>query len=264
MLKIGDFSRLSQVSIKALRYYDEIGLLPPAHIDRFTNYRYYSVEQLPRLHRILALKDLGLSLEQVGQVLASEPDHQQIQAMLLEKQAEIEQRVSAEKLRLRRVEARLRQIEREEILPQHEVVVKAVEPQTVATVRDVVPTYEAGEELFETLYGYLAAHGLTLYHDVGYRERDVDMTVAAPIDRPLPDDDPVAITTLPGTDTMLSVVHRGPYDTVSDAYRALMIYLESNRYSIAGPNRMLFLQGWGQTDDPAAFVTEIQFPIRSL
>jgi len=63
MFKIGEFSKLSQVTVKTLRYYDEIGLLKPAEVDRFTSYRYYSVDQLPRLNRILALKDLGLSLE---------------------------------------------------------------------------------------------------------------------------------------------------------------------------------------------------------
>ncbi|MBE9472709.1 MAG: MerR family transcriptional regulator, partial [Chloroflexi bacterium] len=72
MFKIGDFSRISQVSVKTLRYYDEIGLLKPAHVDRFTGYRYYSVDQSPRLNRILALKDLGLSLEQIARLLDGE------------------------------------------------------------------------------------------------------------------------------------------------------------------------------------------------
>ncbi len=69
MFKIGEFSKLSQVTVKTLRYYDEIGLLKPAEVDRFTSYRYYSVDQLPRLNRILALKDLGLSLDQVAHLL---------------------------------------------------------------------------------------------------------------------------------------------------------------------------------------------------
>lgn len=61
MFKIGEFSKLSQVSVKALRYYDELGLLKPASVDRFTAYRYYSADQRPRLNRILALKDLGIA-----------------------------------------------------------------------------------------------------------------------------------------------------------------------------------------------------------
>ena len=65
-MRIGDFSKLSRVSIKALRYYDQMGMLKPIDVDRSTGYRSYSVSQLPRLNRILALKDLGLSLEQIA------------------------------------------------------------------------------------------------------------------------------------------------------------------------------------------------------
>ena len=74
MLKIGEFSRLSQVTVKTLHHYDDLGLLRPAHIDQETGYRYYTVEQLPRIHRIMAIKELGLSLEQIGlMVLREEP-----------------------------------------------------------------------------------------------------------------------------------------------------------------------------------------------
>jgi DNA-binding transcriptional MerR regulator len=69
MFKIGEFARLTQVSAKALRLYDEMGLLKPVRVDPFTDYRYYSADQLPRLHRIIALKDLGFSLEQVKPML---------------------------------------------------------------------------------------------------------------------------------------------------------------------------------------------------
>src|SRR5512147_3281105 len=113
MFKIGDFSRLTQVSIKTLRYYDEIGLLKPAQIDRFTNYRYYTIEQLPRLNRILALKDLGLSLDQIGDLLKRDLPADQLRGMLMLRQAEIEQEMQAMHLQMRRVEARLKQIERE-------------------------------------------------------------------------------------------------------------------------------------------------------
>ncbi len=72
MLKIGEFSRIGQISIKTLRYYDTIGLLKPHQIDPITGYRYYSFDLLPRLNRILALKELGLSLEQINQLLTDD------------------------------------------------------------------------------------------------------------------------------------------------------------------------------------------------
>src|SRR5689334_466134 len=107
MFKIGDFSKLSCVSVKTLRYYDELGLLKPAHVDRFTGYRYYSADQLPRLNRILALKDLGFSLEQTMRLLEDAMLPAQIREILLMKQAELYQHVQGEQARLVRVEARL-------------------------------------------------------------------------------------------------------------------------------------------------------------
>ena len=82
MLKIGDFSKMVRVPVPTLRYYDQVGLLKPIEVDRFTGYRYYSASQLPRLHRILALKGLGFSLEQIGAVLDEGLTPEQISGML--------------------------------------------------------------------------------------------------------------------------------------------------------------------------------------
>ena len=92
MFKIGDFSKISQVSMRMLRHYDEIGLLKPAHVDPFTGYRSYSADQLPRLNRILALRDLGLSLEEIGRVLDDDLPASELRGMLRLKQAELRQR----------------------------------------------------------------------------------------------------------------------------------------------------------------------------
>src|SRR5215469_14376688 len=96
VIRIGDFSRLSRVSIKTLRYYDEVGLFKPIDVDRFTGYRYYSASQLPRLNRILALRDLGLSLEQIAQVLDEGVSPEQLRGMLRLKRAELQQHIAGE------------------------------------------------------------------------------------------------------------------------------------------------------------------------
>jgi DNA-binding transcriptional MerR regulator len=96
MLKIGEFSRLSQVTVKTLHHYDDLGLLRPAHIDQFTGYRCYTVEQLSKFHRIMALKELGLSLEQIGLLFEGEVSNEQIRGMLRLKQAEIQQQLGEE------------------------------------------------------------------------------------------------------------------------------------------------------------------------
>ena len=113
MLKIGDFSRLGQVSVRTLHHYDQRGLLKPAEIDDGSGYRFYSVDQLPRLNRILALKDLGFSLDQIGHLVEGNFPAERLRGMLTLKQAEIERQLTEGRARLARVEARLRQIENE-------------------------------------------------------------------------------------------------------------------------------------------------------
>ena len=141
MIRIGDFSRLSRVSIKTLRYYDEMELFKPIEVDRFTGYRYYSVSQLPRLNRILALRDLGLSLEQIAQVLDEGVSPEQLRGMLRMKRVELQQHIADEQERLARVEARLNIIELEDTMPDYDVVIKQIEPQLVAGVRDTLASY---------------------------------------------------------------------------------------------------------------------------
>jgi DNA-binding transcriptional MerR regulator len=102
MLKIGDFARLCQLPVKTLRYYDDLGLITPVHVDSFTGYRYYSVEQLPRLNRLLALKDLGFSLEQIARVLNEGVTPEQLSGMLMLKRAEAGHRLKEEQDRLAR------------------------------------------------------------------------------------------------------------------------------------------------------------------
>lgn len=275
-LRIGDFSRLSQVSIKALRHYDALGLLPPAHIDPHTNYRYYTVEQLPRLNRILALKDLGLALDQIAPLLDDDLTPAQIEALLRQKQAEIESRIAAEAVRLARVRARLDQIQREGALPAVEVVIKAVEPQPVLAIRQVVADYAASGALFARLTAYLRARGvdplaggpwLMLYFDEGYQEQDPDLMVAAPLARPLPDgltgtdDAAVQLLTLDGVAQMVCAVHRGPYEALGATYTELLRTIATNHFHIAGPHRHVYLRAVAQGAAPDDFLTEVQVPV---
>ncbi|HCB01483.1 MAG TPA: MerR family transcriptional regulator, partial [Anaerolineae bacterium] len=140
MIKIGDFARLTQVSIVTLRYYDEMDLLKPVRVDSFTGYRFYSVEQLPRLNRILALKDLGFSLEQIKLMLADGLAVEQLRAMLTLQKSEVEKRLSEESERLQRIESRLRQIEMENKMPNYDVVIKNAPAMLVASCRMTIPT----------------------------------------------------------------------------------------------------------------------------
>lgn len=128
MLRISEFAKLSQVSIKTLRYYDEIGLFQPKQVDTSSGYRLYTIEQLPRIHRIMALKELGLSLEQVNDLLQEDIESAEMRAMLKLKKTEISQLVREESRRLDRIEFHLQMLEAEQNFPKLDVVMKRLEP----------------------------------------------------------------------------------------------------------------------------------------
>jgi effector-binding domain-containing protein len=267
MLKIGDFSRLSRVSVKALRYYDEIGLLKPVEVDRFTGYRYYSADQLPRLNRIVTLKDLGLSLEEVSQLLDESQTADRTVAILRAKQVEIEQRLLDGQGQLAKLEEWLKRMEKEVKMPAYEVVIKKVDRQTVASARDVIPTYGDVGQLFGEVFGYLGSQGvnpigppLAIYHDGDYREQDVDVEVAVPVAGKVPGNSKVKLRELPAVAQMACAIHKGDYSGIGQAYNAVMSWVDKNGYRVTDCNREVYLQGPGQ-GDPASYVTEIQFPV---
>jgi DNA-binding transcriptional MerR regulator len=268
MIRIGDFSKLSRVSVKALRYYDEMGLLKPVSVDRFTGYRLYEYSQLSTLNRILALKELGFSLEEIGRFLDDGLSLDQMRGMLKLRQTEARQRIREETERLERIESRLRQIEQENNMSKYDVVIKNVEAIKVASVRDVVPTPPEQGGLWGELEGYLAMHRVhpngacfTLYHDEDFKERDWDLEVCEPIDSDLTGSNRVKVRGLPAV-TLACTIHNGPFVTINEAYSAIGKWLNANGYRIVGPCREVYLSpsnNNSQTDPNT--VTEIQFPV---
>ena len=270
MIRIGDFSKISRLPIKTLRYYDEVGLLKPVHVDDFTSYRYYAYEQIARLNRILALKDLGFSLEQIGQLLDEGLSPEQMRGMLILRQSEIRQKVQEEAERLARVESRLRQIEQEAEMSKYDVVVKSVGAVKVASVRDVVPTPPDQGKLWGELEGYLmkqdvkpAGPCFSLYHDEEHKERDWDIEVCEPLAGDVKETSRVKVKELPGVSSMACTLHHGPFVSIGEAYDALIKWISENDYQIVGPPREVYLRvaKHGDQNDPDT-VTEIQFPVQ--
>lgn len=275
MIKIGEFSKLVQVPVATLRYYDQVGLLKPVEVDRFTSYRYYSVSQLPRLHRILALKGLGFSLEQIGAVLAEGLTPEQMRGMLRLRHAQISQQLLDAQHQLVEVEARLQQIEREDQLAMHDVILKRVEPLLVASVRDILPNHSASGSLFGEVYEAIrpyvseALHPrpedggqtLVLWYDTEFKERDVDGAAAFMLRCRIPESGRVKVHELSAA-TMAATVHHGSYATIGEAHTAVLTWTEANGYRIVGPDRELNLYHSMpiRQDDPS-YVTEIQYPV---
>jgi effector-binding domain-containing protein len=271
MLKIGDFSKLARVTIKALRYYDELGLLKPVKVDEFTGYRYYAASQMMQLYRIIALKDMGLSLEEIARLLKDDISISHILDLLYTKQADIKQRLEEESTRLTRVEEWLKQIEKEGKMPDYEIVIKKVKSQKVLAIRKTMPNYGASGQLFGIIGPYVFQAGarvagppMLIEHDREFKEKDVDIEVAFPIVADVPVKGEFKCYELAGYNQVATSVHKGSYDTISAAYSALMRWIEANGYQIIDCSREIYFTAPGSNTPPSEYVTEVQFPVAKL
>jgi DNA-binding transcriptional MerR regulator len=277
MFKIGDFSKLGQVSTRMLRHYDQMGLLKPSFTDEWTGYRYYTIDQLSRLHRLIALKDLGFSLEQIADLLnrGDTLPVPELRGMLKLRQAEITRELQEKQAQLASVEARLHHLEQEGHPFPYEIVVKSLEPQTIASIRQVVPHIaEMGyycQVMYAGLYELLAQSGiptlepeLTLYHNEEYQETNLDVEVAlsvAPTTQSV--DERLLVRDLPGADLAAALIYEGPLANMQPAILALLTYIGTHRHIITGPLRELHHSGPVHINNqpvPSAIV-ELQIPI---
>ncbi|MFD5767130.1 MerR family transcriptional regulator [Streptomyces sp. NPDC127049] len=270
MFAIGDFARHGRVSVRMLRHYDAIGLLRPAHVDPYSGYRHYTADQLARLNRVIALKDLGFTLEQVGAILGDEIGAEELRGMLRLRQAELEAALEASRARLAQVGARLRAIESEGRMSTQDVVVKKIPAVRVAELSAVAAGFEPGAispvigPLYGELCGRLEAAGVTgfgpgiaYYEDAG--EGDGSIVVHACMTVPEGTAaDGVRVHVLPGIDEAATVVHRGAMDDILPTAQALASWIDVNGHASAGYARELYLEC---PEDPAGWVTELQEPI---
>ena len=149
-----------------------------------------------------------------------------------------------------------------------EVVLKKIPALTVASVREVIPTYSHINQLYEELFAHLGRHRikpagppLAIYYDQEYRERDADVEAAVPVAGAVPEGERVKVRKLPAVEEMACIIHQGSYEAIGEAYNRLMAWIEANGYRICGPNREVYIQGPEPGRDPSTYVTEVQFPV---
>ncbi len=272
MIKIGDFARLGQVSIVTLRHYDEIGLLKPVKVDDFTGYRYYSVEQLPRLNRILALKDLGFSLEQIEQVLNGGLTLDELRGMLKLKHAELEQRLTEERARLDRIAARLRHIELENSMTAYDVVLKTIPATTIVSRRVTIPTNDQVPQYlnpaFMEVWEYVKQHNVkvtgshfAIWHQPAEVLANEDAEASVPVERESAGagTDRVRVSELPETQ-VAAAVHHGNFEDFTQLHTAILQWIEANGYEIVGAYREVYIKH--NPNDYSDSATEVQYPVK--
>jgi DNA-binding transcriptional MerR regulator len=270
MFTIGDFASHGRVSVRMLRHYDALGLLRPAHVDPATGYRSYQAGQLSRLNRIVALKDLGFTLEQVRSILEEKVGVEELRGMLRLRQAELQSRLATDAARLAQVEARLRIIETEGAMPTDDVQIKRIPAVRVAELTGTAAGFEPDSitpvigPLYEELCGLLERAGITpVGPAVAYYEDSPDgagVTVHAslPVNAELGTRHGFTVVDLPAIERAATIVHRGCMDEVLKTLQTLAQWIELNGYRSAGYNRELTLECDG-SGKPV--VTELQEPL---
>ena len=245
MLKIGEFSKLSRVSVRMLRHYDEIGLLKPAEIDRFTDYRYYREDQLPIAGRIAALKDMGFSLADIVRILEAYDNREKLDQFFSARQEELEalSRDTAYKLTL--LDAARKRLRKEEDMSFN------------VTLKTIPERYAATMNLVEDDPCLCAV----TYLDGEYKEENVDMMAWKTVRGNYPDTEHVKFRTLPEV-TVASCTYQGSYTQITDVYAAVIAWMEANGYEPAGPMFNIYHVSPHETQNPDEFVTEICYPVK--
>ncbi|GHO70341.1 MerR family transcriptional regulator [Ktedonobacter sp. SOSP1-52] len=267
MLKIGEFARLSQVSIKTLRHYDALNVLRPARIYPESGYRLYEIGQLVDMVRILALKDCGFTLEEIARLLQTY-DTKTVEALLHQRIAAQEQLVADEQARLQRMIARTQQLADADRVPLYDVALKQTEPLTLVGLRQCVATTAEIGPFAQMVMRHCEQHGVVssgplihLYYDESQLDEGFDLFVGMSVTALPPSLADLCCERLAGGEQVACVIYRGDYRNISSAYSALDRWLSTSSYRIAGPCREIYHLNPTHTDDPASYITEIQYPL---
>ena len=269
MLKIGEFSKLSRVSVRMLRHYDEIGLLKPAQIDRFTDYRYYREDQLPTVCRITALKDMGFSLADIIKILDIYEDRERLDQYFAARQRELEQASCEIQHRLTLLDAARKRLRKEENMS-YNVTIKTIPARYAATIHMTIPRYQDEGMVWSVLMQETAPLHMTeadpclcavTFLDGEYKEKDVEVMAWKTVKGSYPDTAHVKFKTLPEV-TVASCTFQGSYAQITDVYAAMAAWIEANGYVSDSPMFNIYHVSPHETQDPDEFVTEACYPVR--
>lgn len=267
MFKIGDFSRLAKISVRMLRYYDELGLLKPAEVDRFTGYRFYTASQISRLNKIIRLKDMGFNVSELAAVL-NETDDAVLLARLQSKKRQIEEEISCDMKRIQSIEQLIGAVGKETVKMNYDVVIKNVPACKVVSLRGVIPAYNREGELWGRLGEFMGRNRINcsgisfaMYHDGEYRENDVDVEVASCVQEMGEDREGFTFREVEAVPNMASMMVPGPFENIDPAFRSLAEWLENNGYEMTGITRQVCHKGPWNEEKAENFLTEIQIPV---
>lgn len=268
MFKIGEFSKLTQVSIRMLRYYDEMGLLKPSEIDPWTNYRMYSVEQIPTLNKIKYLRDSGFNIAEIAVILNTDTDRFLLE-QLENKYAEIEKNIQEEREKLRKIEISKKELFHKESDMHYNISIKSIPAYQVLSLRRVVPNYYSEGELWQELSAFarqthadVSGETFSIFHDAEYKEEWVDIELCVIAKKAGKNKGDFIYRTVNPIPVMASTMVYGAFSNIAGVYLAFADWLQKNsQYKMTGQTRQIVHRGAWNEDNPNKYLTEIQIPL---
>ncbi|MEQ8175694.1 MAG: GyrI-like domain-containing protein [Syntrophomonadaceae bacterium] len=265
MYQIGDFSIISRLTIKTLRYYHECGLLEPCLIDPESGYRYYDEKCLERAMTIQELKNLDFSIKEIKDILDNCQDDSELLDYMANKQKEIASKMANYENMDKKLAAFIKQTrqaeEVQDMNKNSEIVIKNIPDTLIASIR-FRGRYEDAGVYFPRLYKLCGRHAsgspFFLYFDPDYKEENADIEACVPVKTPV-EGDGMRSRTLKGGQA-ITIIHKGPYENLGGSYKKLIDYINQTGLKIIAPSREVYLKGPGMIlpRSPRKFLTEIQ------
>lgn len=267
MFKIGDFSKLTLVSIRMLRYYDEIGLFRPINVDDFTKYRYYSASQIPLLNTIVTLKDLGMSSEEIKQVL-HEGDQAKNIKFLKQKEHELIEKLKLDQHRIDMLSHYINHYNEESNNMKYDVVIKDIPSMKCVALKKTIPAYDQEGLLWGELMELMIKHDVSFVPNTLARfhsepsEEGVTVEVIVEVSKLQENVDGLEFFELEAIKGAATLLVAGDYSpNIQLGFNFFAKWLEENQCSMAGIPRTKYIKGPSPDTDPKDYLTEIILPI---
>ena len=270
MFRIGEFSRLSFISMRMLRHYHDIGLLIPAQIDSATGYRYYTASQLLTARRIQALRGMGFSLGTIGDLLRDAQDPDALRERFTQRKRELVVQLEQMNGQLSLLDSALTQLGKEVSIMSFDILVKEIPARQVGALRKIIPSYQQEGELWSLFYQESApqhlqfaspCYAIATFYDEGFQEENVDVEIQQAVVGSYQDTAHIRFRQEPAQQ-VASVTIRGAYEQVSDVCTAVALWVEKNSYRFCGPMFNIYVVSPAQDPNPDNWVTEVCFPIQ--
>lgn len=270
MFRIGEFSKLTLVSIRMLRYYDEVGLLKPAQIDKYTGYRLYGIEQIPVLQKIVLLRDMDFSVAEIAATL-NDWNKSSVIHQLSQKQQEIEKAIKIQQECISKIAIAIQDLQKDKIAVHYNMAIKSIPSCHILSLRKKIPDYFCEGELWKELFAYTEMKKIELpqpiknvaiFHDEEHKDTDIDVEVAVIVEKLGECEKGITYKTLETVETMACIMVVGSYENIGAAYHSFAFWLEEHKqFQISGAVRQISHRGVYDNVSPNEYLTEIQVPI---